>query len=366
MVARPDATHTAAMRGRLVAGVWLLAFITASCRGIVGGTPAASAEATSTVPVPGSASAEPSASESQPSPSSSSLPATHPAAGLALVRPPEPGQIATHVYVVEPDGTLRQVTGLSRDSAGASTPEWSPDGRQLAFGPPKNGAGLLFDVGVVNADGTGERVLGQGANPHWSPDGTRLLFVEVDDVTSEPHSIYVADVAGGTVTEVARGDDARWLPDGTRIVFQRNVDGVVSAVIGPATGGEAIELAHDAAVAWSEGGDLLVVRDGAIWLADADGSHQRRLSAGFDPVWSPDGDLIAFSSGFSDEGVPLLSVMDATGSVRWENVPGARPSWSPDGSRLAVVDHQRTSVVVLDAATGASLWETEGSDPSWN
>ena len=58
------------------------------------------------------------------------------------------------------------------DAADAS---WSPDGTQLAFTRPRPST---EDVVVVNADGTGERVLAANAGlPDWSPDGTKLAFV---------------------------------------------------------------------------------------------------------------------------------------------------------------------------------------------
>jgi Tol biopolymer transport system component len=303
-----------------------------------------------------------------PSVGPSLAPGVHPATGLAFVRVVEEGMAATHVYVVEADGTLRQVTGLSRTSAGTSSPDWSPDGSQLAFGPPKNGAGMLFDVGVVGADGSDERVVGQGASPRWSPDGTRLLFTEVDDVTSEPHSMYVVDLAGGVVTDIGQGYNPQWLPDGQHIGFERNVDGGINVFVCSASGADATEIAANAAAAWSpDGSTVLLTHEGTIWLARSDGSEARELAPGYNPVWSPDGWRIAYTTGVDSQGVPLQAVMDRDGHTLWSGVPGAFPTWSPDGSRVALeVGYGQTVVDVLDAASGAVLWEIEGADPSWN
>ena len=61
----------------------------------------------------------------------------------------------------------------------------------------------------------------------------------------------------------------------------------------------------------------------------ADGTGQRRLAAGRDPDWSPDGRFVAFSRGLD------LWVMrsDGTGAVQVTRGPGmsAEPEWSPDG-----------------------------------
>jgi Tol biopolymer transport system component len=63
------------------------------------------------------------------------------AAGLALVRFVGGGSPVGEVFVVDAAGEFHQLTGLGSSSAlGASLPVWSPDGRQVAFGPPKPGS----------------------------------------------------------------------------------------------------------------------------------------------------------------------------------------------------------------------------------
>ena len=55
-----------------------------------------------------------------------------PAAGLALVRPANAEDSTTQIFLVEADGSLRQVTGVS-GGLGASHPVWSRDGSQIAL-----------------------------------------------------------------------------------------------------------------------------------------------------------------------------------------------------------------------------------------
>ncbi|KPJ92263.1 MAG: hypothetical protein AMS18_07755 [Gemmatimonas sp. SG8_17] len=110
-----------------------------------------------------------------------------------------------------------------------------------------------------------------------------------------------------------------WSPDGSQIAFSREVDGGY----------------------------------GAIFVANADGSDQRRLTFDepFDergmvvdwPEWSPDGARLAFSvkqgaAGcfLADYNIYVINA-DGTGRVKLTEGCGGRnasPDWSPDGSRI--------------------------------
>ena len=347
--------------------ILLLALVAAACS--AGVTPPASAPGGTSEPG-ATASARPSDDEPSATASASvpDLPEPPPA-GLALVREVAAGSPVTQVFVVEADGSLRQVTGLTGDSVGATGPMWSPDGTMLAFDPPKVGAGLDYPVGVVNADGSGERVIGSGANPRWSPDGSRILFVEVDDVTSEPRSIYIVDASGGEVREVTTGANPRWLPDGERISFEQLFEGAPRVLyVMPADGGAVTQLATESSAAWSpDGTALLLTQESGVWLAELDGSGARRLAAGYDPVWSPDATRIVLADGYDANGQPLQTLIDRDGRIIWSGVSGASPTWSPDGTRIAVESGTPTSVIkVVDASSGDVVWEIEGADPAWS
>ena len=93
------------------------------------------------------------------------------------------------IYVMNADGTGQ--TNLTRNPAHDFAPAWSPDGQQIVFerrlarrqygACPGCGGATIFEVHVMNADGSGQRRLtrnaGQvhegaiGAQPRWSPDG---------------------------------------------------------------------------------------------------------------------------------------------------------------------------------------------------
>ncbi|MFI0352752.1 protein kinase [Actinomadura sp. 9N407] len=82
------------------------------------------------------------------------------------------------LYKLDPRNTGRPWTKLSTEPVRAVDPEWSPDGRQIAYSRGNNSAGNIW---VMNADGSGNRKLTPGGDhemdPAWSKDGTWLCYV---------------------------------------------------------------------------------------------------------------------------------------------------------------------------------------------
>jgi Tol biopolymer transport system component len=321
------------------------------------------------------------APEPTPEPTASAEPTPafegHPGAGLALVQFPESDSPVSQIYVVEADGSLRQLADLN-GGIGGRLPVWSPDRTQIAFGPPKVGfPGINGQISVINADGTGERVLGVGDFQAWSPDSTRLIIHEKDDVTSDPFEFWITDVASGEITmHMGDGYLAQWIDDET-VGFLRNVptdDGSFAngIYIQALDGSEPVQLPAESETmaTWSPDGSQVLLwhdrQDGSIVIAETDGSNPRDLASGYAPVWSPDGTRVLLGYDVSQDGLPVLALIDLEGNEIWSGVVGAAPSWSPDGTRIAIeIAYPVPMVQVIDAATGDLLWEVEASQPNW-
>lgn len=74
-----------------------------------------------------------------------------------------------------------------------------------------------------------------------------------------------------------------------------------------------------------------------IFVASSSGGDQTRLASGVSPVWSPDGNRIAFVRNL--DGSAVIDVMNADGTGQRRLAAGsghtAMPRWSPDGSKIA-------------------------------
>lgn len=138
------------------------------------------------------------------------------------------------IFLMRADGThLRRVTSNGPDNLPDSSPRFSPDGRRLVF--TRELPGDVQQLMTVNIDGTHPRLLLPQVNafaPDWSPDGRHIAYS------------WVRPAADGSVLDVARvrvnGDDVRPLtdtagtgtfafqpdysPDGSRVVLSRSDD----------------------------------------------------------------------------------------------------------------------------------------------
>jgi TolB protein len=216
------------------------------------------------------------------------------------------------IYVMDADGS--NVRNLSDDPANDWAPDWSPDGRFVVFnsdraGYPLRGYLADFETGAVRpiaADGWFEY-------PAFSPDGTHLAYM---GHTGSDYDIYVLDLATGVSTQLtdAPGSDGwpSWSPDGSTIAF--------------ATERDDCQRAPPDADCWRTG------QPGEhhdIWLMDADGEHERRVTGEFGQFvsWSPDSQYLLIS------GHTLYVVRpDGTGRVEVRPPelslpPGGIPDW---------------------------------------
>lgn len=216
----------------------------------------------------------------------------------------------SQVYSVSADGGAAQQ--ITHDAAGAAHPDWSPDGRFLAY-----------DVGgrriaVSDASGGGERVITidqSGIDPTWSPDSSQIAFTGVEyDENGNPETtaLYVTQADGSNYVRIGNGSEPDWSPKGDWIVYHSN----------PANS------------------------DGCpgIWRVRSDGSDHRSVAPGYlnddgstcsgggaDPSFAPNGKRVAY---VSPDGTTIFTTGLYGGSehrVVRDAAPKSSPAFSPDG-----------------------------------
>ena len=213
------------------------------------------------------------------------------------------------IYIVRADGSGAR--NLTRNPANDWGPDWSPDGHTIAFNSDRDGA--VMAGYLMSSDGSDLRRIDADVwieYPSFSPDGRKIAFMGHG---GSDYDIYVADLVTGAATQLTRapGSDGwpAWSPDGSTIAFASERD----------------DCLHASATApcWTDpGGEPGEHHD--IWLMNADGSNQRRLTpeSGQFVAWSPNGDYLLVSG-------RSLYVIRPDGSGRVNVLPegGGIPDW---------------------------------------
>jgi TolB protein len=283
------------------------------------------------------------------------------------------------IWLMAPDGSDRRRLTQSKpsetDASGASSPAWSPDGSKIVYAAQEGSQEedqSLSEIYVMNADGTNKQRLTTNedfdGDPVWSPDGTRIAFTRATGVgTDEVRSgIAVMDADGGPARQITRARGSSfdgtpaWSPDGSRVAFTR------------ATFGDDSEDARF---------DLFTVAP--------DGTGLRKIvSGGGDPSWSPDGERITYSSIRDRLGITCFQECATSGEIYVADADGkgqrrltrteadeGSPAWSPDGRRIAFVSDKsdrrahENEIYVMNAdgtrvrrLTQNQVWDLE---PAW-
>jgi TolB protein len=225
------------------------------------------------------------------------------------------------LYSVNPDGSeLRQLTHLP-DGVFVGDPDWSPDGKRIAFGGNISGGNdRLYSIA---ADGSDRRLLFREAArygdevPRYTPDGQSIVFVRCAGEECAVMSVHLDGTGLTSLTPLQEGQLDYWptvSPDGTQIAFTRFFAGGITD---------------------------------QIYVMQIDGSRLHPITApallANQPNWSPDGRRIAFSS--NRLGGHIFDMSPRGNGVRQLTstpypLSDYGPAYSPTGRRIAFLSNR--------------------------
>ena len=245
---------------------------------------------------------------------------------------------STHTFmsthIIRPDGSDEANLLLPGPEGGG---RWSRDGSQIAVMTvlPDGRIGTA----VVQPDSTVDRIL-EIPDPTlnavctlWSPDDSRLACEAWDETDPSRGGIYTVQASDGgdltrltTATEGYNDLPGDFSPDGAQLVFMR-VSGEQAAPLMTVdvVGGDPRPISEqyfgDPGQFSPDGASVLTSSYGDIILVDLDGKVLETIdepgASLFGPVWSPDGEWIAYSRGTSGPFADVF-ISRVDGADRWK------------------------------------------------
>jgi Tol biopolymer transport system component len=259
----------------------------------------------------------------------------------------------------------------------------------IAYSTHSGSPGSSPEIHTVLPSGHGDRLLGQGLGPQWSPNGRRIAFIIGQGLATNIATMRADGSDVRQLTFDSANSTESYSPGGGRLVFLHGS----SAVVMRNDGSQRHPIAKDLGdVTWSPSGEI-AYRAGdhgqVLGAMRPDGTDKHRLvtlgdDGGFGPIYSPDGSKFMFGRYWND-GTQELRLADADGSnvrrVRCQNAllsPSTTPfgrghiplTYSPDGRWALVVASGASSENLRRVSLGSCTGETvvgglDSISPDW-
>jgi len=248
--------------------------------------------------------------------------------------------------IMDQDGANHQF--LSSGNLRVLTPRFSPDGSKIAyvsFGKDDKSPNLhIHNLQTGQAESLGA-IDGQKMSPRFSPKGDHIILSSAKNGAASLYTMDLGSKKLSRLTTATASIDVSpcYSPDGSQIVYISDKGGKPQIYVKDASGGDGTRISfsegrYDNPV-WSPRGDLIAFtrqKGGTFYIGvtSPDGSGERMLDTGYlleGPTWAPNGREIMYTCQPGPHSKVGICCVDITGNhKRKVNIlaEGSYPSWS--------------------------------------